>query len=721
MPPPLGKYRLLKLLATGGMAEVYLARQAGAAGFQKQVCLKRILPHLARDRQFVEMFLNEARVASQLDHPNIVSIFDLGESNGNYFIAMEFIDGPSLRAVALRAAELNELLPVAEVVRIVSQAAGGLHYAHELPGPDGQPLGLVHRDVSPDNLLVHRNGTVKIVDFGIAKAAGSTGNTGTGALKGKVAYMAPEQLRGEPVGRRADVFSLGVVLYELLAGHRPWDAPTEVALIARILNEEPQPLTEVREDALPALWSIVERALAKDPGQRHQTCQQLQADLEQYLVSLGQSATSSRLADFVRAYSPPPALMQEGPAAEAERRALQEQAFGAVSSPPVPGVPSRRAGLLQADFAGETRMAPPSAARNRRPRRTQQRSGLGGAVVFAVLMAAAAGLGWAAWQQKLPAPAQLLAALRARVAELRPAAAPPAATAQPVEPASPAQPGPPPEVAPATAVQQVGQPVPGTTPVPTPLAAGTQPVSPAADAGSPPEPLAAGAAPAPQTPAAAAAPAPQTPAAAAAPAPQTVAAGATPAPGASAAASAAPQPQSDAGSPAPKALPAEASPAAGSVAAAQAPESPPAGAARPSAEPVAHAAATADKADPPRKKPRRSREVDRLAALAQVVPSRRREAPAEAAATPRPPDSAPAVVQIPAISAKGELVLFVRPWAKVEVDGRPIGETPLADALELAAGDHQVRLINAELGKDVTRTVHIRASQRAVLKEILDD
>jgi serine/threonine protein kinase len=712
MPPPLGKYRLLRLLATGGMAEVYLARQAGAAGFQKQVCLKRILPHLARDKQFVEMFLNEARVASQLDHPNIVSIFDLGESNGSYFIAMEFIDGPTLRAVALRAAELNELLPAAEVLRIVSQAAGGLHYAHELPGPDGRPLGLVHRDVSPDNLLVHRNGTVKIVDFGIAKAAGSTGNTATGTLKGKVAYMAPEQLRGEPTDRRADVFSLGVVLYELLAGHRPWDAPTEVALIARILNEEPQPLQAVREDATPALWTIVERALAKDPGQRHQTCQELQADLEQYLVSLGQSATSSRLADFVRAYSPPPALMQEGPAAEAELRALQEQAFDAVSSPSMPAVPSRRAGLLQADFAGETRMAPPSAARNRRPRRTQGRSGLGGAVAFVVLLAAVAGLGWAAWQQKLPAPAQVLAALRARVAELRPAAAPPAVAEQPVESASPAQPAPPLGVAPpgvtppappqqATA-QQATQPVPGSSPFPAPLAAETQPASPAIDAGSAPQPAVAGAAPTPEPPAAGVAPTPEASAAAA---------------------SAATQPPPDAGSSGspvqPAAVPPAAMPVEKSVAATQAPESAPAGAARPSAEPAAHAAAAADKPAPPRKR-RRSREVDRLAALAQVTPSSKNEAPAEAAAPPRKPASAPAA-QVPAISAKGELVLFVRPWAKVEVDGKPVGETPLTDALELAVGDHEVRLINSELGKDVTRTVHIRPSQRAILKEILDD
>src|SRR5256886_13339483 len=179
MTTPFGKYKLLRLIASGGMAEVYLARQAGAAGFEKLVCLKRILPHLARDRQFVEMFLNEARLAARLDHPNIVSIYDLGEANGNYFIAMEFIDGPSLRAVAKRARERGERLPIAEMVKIVSMAAGGLHYAHDLADAEGKPLGLVHRDISPDNILVHRNGMAKVVDFGIAKAANSSGRTRT--------------------------------------------------------------------------------------------------------------------------------------------------------------------------------------------------------------------------------------------------------------------------------------------------------------------------------------------------------------------------------------------------------------------------------------------------------------------------------------------------------------------------------------------------------------
>src|SRR5919201_953905 len=307
MTAPIGKYKLVRLIASGGMAEVYLARQAGAAGFEKLVCLKRILPHLARDRQFVEMFLNEARLAARLDHPNIVSIFDLGEANGNYFIAMEFIDGPSLRAVAKRAHERGERLPIAEVVKIVSMAAGGLHYAHDLAGPDGKPLGLVHRDISPDNILVHRNGVAKVVDFGIAKAVNSSGMTRTGTLKGKVAYMPPEQLRAEALDRRADVFALGVVLYEMLGGKRPWEGDSEVSLIGRIMT--------------------------KDRNARYPGCHDLQVDLEALLVSLGQTITAARISDFAKAYAEP--VQPPDESTGAAMQALEAEMNGTGSVRPV--------------------------------------------------------------------------------------------------------------------------------------------------------------------------------------------------------------------------------------------------------------------------------------------------------------------------------------------------------------------------------------------------
>src|SRR5438270_7261691 len=355
MTTPLGKYKLVKLIASGGMAEVYLARQAGAAGFEKLVCLKRILPHLARDKQFVDMFLNEARLAARLDHPNIVSIFDLGDAGGNYFIAMEFIDGPSLRAVGKRAHERGELLPIPEIVKIVSMAAAGLQYAHDLHDPAGKPLGLVHRDISPDNILVHRNGSAKVVDFGIAKAANSSGATRTGTLKGKVAYMPPEQLRGEQLDRRTDVFALGVVLYELLAGRRPWEGDSEVALIGQIMTQDPPPLGELRADVPAGLVAIVDRALAKERSARFQSCAELQSELEGLLITLGQTITPARISDFVRAWSDPPAPPPDDLATTAALQALEAEMNG-TGTGAAPRVARSRPGPAQPEH---TRMLPP--------------------------------------------------------------------------------------------------------------------------------------------------------------------------------------------------------------------------------------------------------------------------------------------------------------------------------------------------------------------------
>ncbi|MGZ6143987.1 MAG: serine/threonine protein kinase, partial [Myxococcales bacterium] len=361
MTTPLGKYKLVKLIASGGMAEVYLAKQAGAAGFEKMVCLKRILPHLARDKQFVEMFLNEARLAARLDHPNIVSIFDLGEANGNYFIAMEFIDGPSLRAIHKLAAERGESLPIPEICKIVSMASGGLQYAHDLTEPDGKPLGLVHRDISPDNVLVHRNGSAKVVDFGIAKAANSSSQTRTGTLKGKVAYMPPEQLRGEQLDRRTDVFALGVVLYELLAGKRPWEGTSEVALIGKIMTEEPEPLATLRPDAPGELCTIVEKALAKDRSQRYQSCHELQADLEALMVEMGQTITPSRISDFVKAYSPEPQSAASIPEqSSAEIQQIENEMNGTGAAPAL--VKGRGKAGAERDSRTVAMASPPPAA-----------------------------------------------------------------------------------------------------------------------------------------------------------------------------------------------------------------------------------------------------------------------------------------------------------------------------------------------------------------------
>ncbi|MBL8913802.1 MAG: serine/threonine protein kinase, partial [Archangium sp.] len=205
-PAVLGKYQLIRKLAAGGMAEVYLARAAGPMGFEKTVVVKRILPHLADEQNFISMFLSEARLAAQLNHPNVVQVFDFGEASGSYFLVMEFIDGVNLRVLFRKANEAKTQLPFPLVARIISLACEGLAYAHDFTDPQtGELLGLVHRDVSPDNVLIARNGSVKVVDFGIAKAANQTNLTKTGTVKGKFSYMPPEQLTGQPLDKRADV------------------------------------------------------------------------------------------------------------------------------------------------------------------------------------------------------------------------------------------------------------------------------------------------------------------------------------------------------------------------------------------------------------------------------------------------------------------------------------------------------------------------------------
>jgi serine/threonine protein kinase len=262
------------------MAEVFLAKAEGLMGFEKTLVLKRILPHLAEDPGFVEMFLSEARLAARLNHPHIVQIFDFGEAHGQYFLAMEYIDGPNLRVLIQRASERGMALPPAVCARLVAHACEGLAFAHDFADPEtGQPLELIHRDISPDNILLSRQGTVKVVDFGIAKAAGQSHRTQTGVIKGKLAYMPPEQVRASPLDRRVDVYALGVVLYELLTGSKPFDAPTDASMMQAILFEPLVPAGERRSDLPQATEQILERALAKERENRYPDCATFQADL----------------------------------------------------------------------------------------------------------------------------------------------------------------------------------------------------------------------------------------------------------------------------------------------------------------------------------------------------------------------------------------------------------------------------------------------------------
>jgi serine/threonine-protein kinase len=297
-----GKYLLVRQIATGGMAEVYLARQTGPGGFEKQCVIKRMLPQLAIDKAFVQMFLDEARIAAHLAHPNIVQVYDFGQVGPDYFIAMEYVRGIDLNQLQSAA---NGRLPAAIALRIVAAVAEGLDHAHRASDSRGQPLGLVHRDVTPSNVIVSYDGVAKILDFGIAKASARVSRTDVGVIKGKIPYMSPEQVQGEPLDGRSDIFSLGVMLYELTVGEKPFDGtnPAEVSL--KILHDEPRP-PEVIVDGFPSeLSAIILRALAKKPIDRFESAREFHLALEDAMSKLAARATSHDVAAFVTSAVPP--------------------------------------------------------------------------------------------------------------------------------------------------------------------------------------------------------------------------------------------------------------------------------------------------------------------------------------------------------------------------------------------------------------------------------
>ncbi|AKT41414.1 serine/threonine protein kinase [Chondromyces crocatus] len=279
----LGKYRLIAELGSGGMAEVFLAVAQGPGGFNKLTVIKQIRPQLAEDPEFLAMFLDEARLAARLNHPNVVQTNEVGHDGSRYFIAMEYLEGQPLNRLTGRLG--RDRVPLGAHLRVLADALAGLHYAHDLTDYDGTPMDVVHRDVTPHNLFVTYDGQVKVVDFGIAKAMDSSAETRTGVLKGKIAYMAPEQARGERVDRRADVFAVGVMLWEAAVGKRLWTGIPDMAILARIVNGEiPTPRSQ-RPELPPELEAIILRAMAHRKEDRHRTAGELQADIENFLES----------------------------------------------------------------------------------------------------------------------------------------------------------------------------------------------------------------------------------------------------------------------------------------------------------------------------------------------------------------------------------------------------------------------------------------------------
>jgi serine/threonine protein kinase len=278
----LGKYEVIRQIAIGGMAELYLARTLGIEGFEKLVVVKRILPQYVTNASFVTMFLNEARLAATLHHPNVAQVYDIGLEERDYFFAMEYVHGEDLDHISAASEEQGVPLSMDAALTLVAGLCSGLHYAHEKMNAEGKPLNIVHRDVSPSNVLVSYDGAVKLVDFGIARASSRPGTT-QGGLKGKIAYMSPEQCRANAqLDRRSDIYSVGAILYELTTGQLPFTGETEYQILNQIVNNDVPPPSSVVPGFAPQLERIVLKALARDVERRYSTAVELQADVEDF-------------------------------------------------------------------------------------------------------------------------------------------------------------------------------------------------------------------------------------------------------------------------------------------------------------------------------------------------------------------------------------------------------------------------------------------------------
>lgn len=299
LPSRIDRYEPLRRLATGGMAEIFLAKQSGLEGFEKVVVLKRILGHLASDDEFVSMFLDEARIAAKLSHPNIVQIYDLGKTDSSYYIAMEYVSGRNVQHLINKQQAAGGHLPVEHVVRVIAGVCDGLFYAHSRKDYDGKPLSIIHRDISPQNILVSFAGGVKVVDFGIAKASTQLAQTRAGVLKGKYAYMSPEQVRGAKIDHRSDIFAVGLVMYEMLTGVRAFERDSSLKTLKAIVQEKPLNPIEMNPDIPKEVVKLLSKALEKNPDRRYKTAQEMQLALEDWLEQSPKKSNNVRLSRFM--------------------------------------------------------------------------------------------------------------------------------------------------------------------------------------------------------------------------------------------------------------------------------------------------------------------------------------------------------------------------------------------------------------------------------------
>jgi serine/threonine protein kinase len=471
MPRQFGKYVLIRKLAEGGMAEIFLAKQTGAVGFERDVVIKCMLDHFTKYQDFIAMFLDEARLAARLHHPNIVQITDLGVADNRYYICMEYLAGEDLDAVIAAAHYRGEGTPIPIAARIMLSVLEGLEFAHGYQ-EQGQLVGLVHRDISPSNIFVTYQGTVKVLDFGIAKASSRMTQTQPGLLKGKWGYMSPEQARGEPIDARSDLFSVGVTFHELLTARRVFERDNEIGVLLALMDQPIPPPSQRRADVPPALDRIVMKALERRPQDRYASAAEMRADLEEFLRGTPSVPGVSQLAQYMQGLFGPaeverktkvPSLTELAALKVEPQPQPQEDSLGyekTMVRPSAPGIPAITAERMPApafntgiDFAP---VASPAAASAPvpappPPARSQGLSMAMGALGALVLMALGGGAAWYFLPRAAP-PATVIVT------------APAPASAPAVTPAPAPAPAPPP--APVSPPEPVAQPAPPQAPLP---------------------------------------------------------------------------------------------------------------------------------------------------------------------------------------------------------------------------------------------------------------
>lgn len=293
------RYRVIEKIASGGMAEVFRAESAGIEGFKKTVAIKRVLPHLSKHRKFIAMFLDEARLSAQLNHSNVVQVFDIGIGDKTYFIVLEYVDGADLKAIIETLRQRRVTFPLHAAIHIAIQIAEGLSYAHELKDADGNGFGIVHRDVSPPNVIITRYGEVKLMDFGLAKANNQLEKSEPGIIKGKFSYLAPEAAMGHEVDARVDIFAVGIILWEMLAGRRLFMGESDYDTVRLVQQAKIPSLMTLNPQVPAAVDRVLAKALARDVNQRYPTARQLADDLLALLFTLGKPVGPRDIANLV--------------------------------------------------------------------------------------------------------------------------------------------------------------------------------------------------------------------------------------------------------------------------------------------------------------------------------------------------------------------------------------------------------------------------------------